>query len=153
MYTQDDVKRLISDIGELKLDPGVEFEVTMFGMSAVLFDPITGTVSTLAQPQRAEPGQSEVFYTALQVVNSVRAARVAHMHALRAAGYFSLDDYNAAQKRRAELVDLQHKQDLELIAMNEAHSEATAKAAADGMPQRQPDPIREEMRDERVAGQ
>lgn len=130
MFTQDDVKRLVEEVGALKIDPAVEIESTMFGLSAVLFDPQTGQVMTLAQPQRVDVGQSEVFYTPLQVLTAVQAGRNAHMHMIRAAGFFSLDAYNEAQKRAGAARDMERKQAAERAAMDEAHAEATAKAAA-----------------------
>lgn len=131
MFNQDDVKRLVDEVGALKLDPAVQIESTMFGLSAVLFDPQTGQVMTLAQPQRVDVGQSEVFYTPMQVLTAVQAGRNAHMHMIRAAGFFSIEAYNEAQKRAGEARDLERKQAAERVAMDEAHAEATAKAAAE----------------------
>jgi hypothetical protein len=50
MHTKEDVAQLVAHIGELKIDPPVEIETSMFGLAAHLYDPITGKVMTLADP-------------------------------------------------------------------------------------------------------
>lgn len=137
MLTKEDVASLASAVGELKLDPAVEIETSgLFGLSAYLYDPISGQIITLAQPQRIDVGQSEILLTPLQAAAAVVAARAAHAHNIRAAGFVSTQDYSEAQKRAAASRELANKQAIERAKIDEAHAEARSAIAAEAAPKK-----------------
>ena len=129
MFTKDDVKHTLDQVGTAKIDPAVETEVIQFGLAAHLFDPVSGQIITIAQPRRFDSGQSEILLTPTQAVAAVAAARVAHLHNVRAAGFAGLDDFQEKQKQASAMRELAHKQEIERLKLDETHAEATAKAA------------------------
>jgi hypothetical protein len=135
MHTKDDVKQLLDHIGESKIEPGVETDVSQFGLGAHLFDPISGEIITVAQPQTSG-GQPQVLLTAEQAVHAVGVARTAHLQKIRADGFASLDDFNARQAQATVARDLAHKQAMERENLAAEQSEAAAKAAADAAPKK-----------------
>jgi hypothetical protein len=138
MHTKDDVARLVSDLGNVKLDPPVELgKPDCFGLALDLFDPVSGQVMTLARPARSDNGQSEIMLTAAQVGAAVVNARIARLHEVRTAGFASIADAEEAHKRNQAMRDLKAKQDAEALKLGQAHSDAAAKAAADAAPKKQ----------------
>jgi hypothetical protein len=136
MYTKDHVASLVTELGNLKIDPPVEIESSHFGLSAHAFDPVSGQIITLAQPHRVDIGQPAILLTPKQAAEAVAALRAQHLHNVRAAGYASIHAYNEAMKRDAATAELAHKQAIERAKMDETHAEATAKAAADAQPKK-----------------
>lgn len=132
MHTKDDVAQLVAQIGELKIDPPVEIETSMFGLAAHLHDPITGQITTLAQPHNLS--QAEVFLTPKQAAAAVAASRAHHLHVIRGLGFANLEAWNEDVKRKAVARDLAHKQEIERTKLADEQSEATAKAAAENDP-------------------
>jgi hypothetical protein len=137
MFKQDDVKRLVDEFGAIKLDPGVETEISQFGLSAHLFDPVSGQIITLARPHRADIGQSEIMLTAAQAAGAVASARTKHLHDVRAMGFASIEHFNDAQNRNAASRDLAAQQAAERAKLDEQHAEATAAAAAAAGPNKE----------------
>jgi hypothetical protein len=134
MITRDDVKYLVDALGEFKIDPAVEIETAQFGLAAYLFDPVSAEIITLAQPRRADTGQSEILLTPMQAQQAVGSARLTHIHNIRAAGYASIEDYNTAHVRAMASRDLAHKQALARAKLDDDHAEAVSKAAAEAGP-------------------
>jgi hypothetical protein len=134
MHTKDDVAQLVAQIGELKIDPPVEIETSMFGLAAHLFDPITGQITTLAQPHNLPSAHAEVFLTPKQASAAVAASRAHHLHVIRGLGFANLEAWNEDVKRKAVARDLAHKQEIERTKLADEQSEATAKAAAENEP-------------------
>lgn len=89
MFTKDDVAKLVSDLGERKIDPPLELgEPHSFGLGLDALDPVSGHILTLARPHRADIGQTEILRTVDHVVAHVQGLRLANLHARRAAGEF-----------------------------------------------------------------
>lgn len=139
MYTKDDVARLVTDFGSHKFDPGVEMgEPGCFGLCLALHDPVSGQVITLARPARTDIGQSEILLTADQVAVAVAGARANRLHAVRAAGFSTIDEAAEAHQRNMAARDLATKQAAERNALATTQAEAASKAAADAAPKKPP---------------
>jgi O-glycosyl hydrolase len=134
MHTKEDVAQLIAHLGELKIEPPVETEISMFGLAAHLHDPVTGQMMTLAQPLNVASGHAEVLLTAQQAAAAVVASRAHHLQTIRGLGYANLEAWHEGQKRKAVARDLAHKQELERTKLETEQSEAVAKAAAENDP-------------------
>src|SRR6202051_3438703 len=129
-FTKDDVARLVSELNADKLDPPVEIgSPSTFGLELELYDPVSGEIFTLARPHRGDIGQVEVLLTAAQVRHAVAAARVARLHAVRTAGFASIDAANEAHKRQAVARELASKQALERVALETKQAEEASKTA------------------------
>jgi hypothetical protein len=140
MYTKDDVARLVSDLGEQKLEPGVEVgEPRHFGLAVDVFDPVSGEVLTIARPHRHDTGQTEILLSAKQAAQAVLQARARRLHTARAAGHHTIEAANEAAKREADAKALQSKQETERDALAEKQGEEAAKQAADAAPKPQGD--------------
>lgn len=142
MHTKEDVARLVSDLGAVKIDPPVELgKPDCFGLALDLFDPLSGQVLALARPARADIGQPAILLTAAQVGVAVAAARTARLHQVRSAGFATIEDANEAHKREQAVLDLKAKQAAEAAKLSQAHAEAANKAAADAAPKKQAEAV------------
>jgi hypothetical protein len=141
MYTKDDVARLVSELGEQKLDPALEVgEPTHFGLALDVFDPVSHEIITLARPHRRDTGQSEILLSAKQAVQAVLSARAHRLQSARNAGHHSIEAANEAAKRDADAKALASKQETERDALTEKQSEDAAKLAAESAPKPQGEP-------------
>jgi hypothetical protein len=130
MYTKDRVAATLDQINALNIDPGVEVGTPdAFGLGLDIFDPVSGQIITVFRPQRSDIGQSEIALTAPQVAQAVAAARTARLHAVRAAGFASLEEADAVAKCDQEAAALAAKHAAELHELQTSQAEATAKAA------------------------
>ena len=135
MFTKDHVAALASALGALNLDPPVELtDAHSFGLGLDLFDPVSHQIITVARPQRADIGQSEILLTPAQVAQAVAGARMNRLHAVRAAGFPSIEAAVEQDKRQAEANALAAKQAEERAQLDAQHAEATAAAAAAAQP-------------------
>jgi hypothetical protein len=135
MYSKDYVTALVASLGALTFDPAVEVgSPDAFGLGLDLFDPVSGQIITVARPQRADIGQSEILLTPAQVAQAVNGARMNRLHQVRAAGFASLEAAAEFDKQAAESAALRTKQAEELAALQTTHAEATAAAAAAAQP-------------------
>lgn len=130
MYTKDQVRILAGQIEALNIDPAIEVAAPdAFGLGLDIFDPVSGQIITVFRPQRSDIGQSEIALTAAQVAQAVAAARTTRLHAVRAAGFATLDEADAATKRNEQAAALAAKHAAERHEMETTQAEATAKAA------------------------
>jgi len=137
MYFKEDVARLVSELGNVKMEPPVELgKADDFGLSLDLFDPVSGQIIALARPARIDLGQPQILLTATQARTAVAAARTGHLHRVRGMGFASIEEFNEAHKRDVAAADLKAKQAEESAKMNQAHADAANKAAADAQPKK-----------------
>jgi len=130
MYTKEHVAALVDQIKAHKIEPPVELtETHSFGLGLELFDPVSHQIITVARPHRADIGQSEILLSAPQVAQAVAGARMTRLHAVRTAGFASLEAAAEHDKRQAEAAALAAKQAEERAQLDAQHAEATAKAA------------------------
>jgi hypothetical protein len=130
MYTKEHVTATAERITALNIERGVEMGTPdAFGLGLDLLDPVSGQIITVFRPQRSDIGQSEIALTAPQVAQAVAAARANRLHAVRAAGFASLEEADAAAKRDQEAAALAAKHADELHELQTTQAEATAKAA------------------------
>lgn len=139
MYRKERVAATLDQINALNIDPAVEVGTPdAFGLGLDIFDPVSGQIITVFRPQRSDIGQSEIALTAAQIAQAVAAARTVRLHAVRQAGFASLEDAEAAAKREAGATALAAKHAAELDELQTTHAVAAAEQAAASAPKKAP---------------
>lgn len=119
-YTREDVKKLVTDLGEhkdLKFEIG---ELHSFGLGLDVFDPESEQIIIAAQPNRRDIGQPEILLTADQVATEVASARAWRANHDRAHGIVrEVPEAEAEAKKKAAAdaaADTKRKADAEAEA-------------------------------------
>jgi len=135
MYSKEYLSALAANVGSLNFDPPIEVgKPDTFGLGLEIFDPVSGQIITVARPQRADIGQTEILLNAAQVAQAVNGARLNRLHVVRAAGFASIAAADEHDKRVAEAAALKAKHDEERAALEDHHAADAAKLAADQQP-------------------